>query len=91
LAVGANAALAGAVTGAGKTLKNSDGSLNGNSICAFSGLNDNYFMGIPLPDEDGFVRVRSWGHLALAVRVFLTSIGLSPGVACNPTRAGGEP
>lgn len=37
---GASAAQAGEITGNGKSLKNPDGTLNGNSMCAFSGRND---------------------------------------------------
>ena len=40
VAMGASAAFAGEITGNGKSLKNPDGTLNGRSICAFSGLND---------------------------------------------------
>jgi hypothetical protein len=39
-AIGASAAFAGEITGNGKSLKNDDGTLNGHSACAFSGLND---------------------------------------------------
>ena len=36
----AGPAAAGEITGNGKSLKNPDGTLNGNSLCAFSGRND---------------------------------------------------
>ena len=36
----ASPATAGEITGNGKSLKNPDGTLNGNSLCAFSGRND---------------------------------------------------
>jgi len=91
LCVCANATLAGEITGNGKSLKNPDGTLNGKSICAFSGRNDTYSGDPTIPDEDGFFRTQSWGQLAKAVREFLTSIGSNPGKACNPTKAGGEP
>lgn len=89
MAMGASAALAGEVTGNGKSLKNDDGSLNGHSICAFSGLNDTYSGDPAVPDEDGFTRTQNWGQLDKATKEFLTSIGLNPGVACNPTSGGG--
>ena len=84
LTVGANAALAGEVTGNGKSLKNSDGSLNGKSICAYSGLNDTYSGDPDVPDRQGFFRTQNWGQLSLAARAFLASIGDHPGDACRP-------
>ncbi len=89
IAMGASAAFAGEITGNGKSLKNDDGTLNGRSICAFSGLNDTYTGDPNVPDEDGFTRTQSWGQLSKEVRDFLTTIGLHPGSACNPTI--GEP
>ena len=87
----ATAGHAGEITGNGKSLKNEDGTLNGKSACAFSGQNDT-FTGDPTePDEDGFTRTQNWGQLPKAVKDFLKSIGFNPGVACNPTRSGGEP
>lgn len=82
---------AGEITGSGKSLKNEDGTLNGKSACAFSGLNDTYTGDPTEPDEDGFFRTQNWGQLAAEVKAFLTSIGSNPGNACNPTRSGGEP
>ena len=55
-----------------------------NSACAFSGLNDNYVAGNPLPDEDGFTHTQNWGQVSKDGKRFLTSIGVSPGKACNP-------
>lgn len=91
-AVGGGAAFAGEITGSGKWIGGSESApLQGKSECAYSGLNDNFVLGNPVPDEDGFVRTQSWGQLDQATRAFLTSIGVNPGVACNPTRsAGGE-
>lgn len=87
----ATAGHAGEITGNGKSLKNEDGNLNGNSSCAFSGLNDT-FTGDPTePDEDGFTRTQNWGQLSKAVKDFLKSVGFNPGIACNPTRSDGEP
>ena len=62
---------AGEITGNGKDLK----PLRANSECAFSGLDDD--------DDDGFVHTQSWGRIPKADRAFLTSIGVSPGIACN--------
>jgi hypothetical protein len=42
MCLAASAAIAGEITGNGKSLKNEDGTLNGNSACAFSGRQDNY-------------------------------------------------
>jgi len=86
LSLGANAAVAGEVTGNGKSLKNDDGTLNGKSECAFSGQEDN-------DPEDGpptGKRAQSWGQIPKSVRDFLATIGLHPGTACNPTKAGGD-
>ena len=84
LGVGANAALAGEITGNGKSLKNPDGSLNGSSICAFSGQNDTYSGDPDVADADGFFRTQSWGQYSKAFRNFLTSIGVNPGNSCKP-------
>ena len=62
---------AGEITGNGKDLK----PLHANSECAFSGLDD--------ADDDGFVHTQSWGRLGKDGRAFLTSLGVTPGVACN--------
>lgn len=84
LSMGASAALAGEITGNGKSLKNDDGTLNGKSECAFSGREDD-------PDSGDFKGpiAQAWGQLPKAVRDFLTSIGSNPGVACNPKKSGG--
>lgn len=84
LCLGANAAFAGEITGNGKSLKNPDGSLNGRSECAFSGLNDNFFEDVPLPDEDGFSRTQSWGQLSKFVKDLLRSMNGHPGGSCSP-------
>lgn len=91
-AVGGGSAFAGEITGSGSWIAGSESApLNGKSACAYSGLNDNYVLGNPVPDEDGFTRTQSWGQLDKATRAFLTSIGVNPGIACNPTKAtGGE-
>lgn len=82
----ATAALAGEVTGNGKSLKNDDGTLNGHSECAFSGLNDTFSGDPEVPDEDGFFRTQNWGQVGKEGRDFLRSeFGVYPGTACNPT------
>jgi len=49
-AFGVSAAFAGEVTGSGHYIAGSDSaSLNGNSDCAYSGLNDNYVFGTAAP------------------------------------------
>ena len=85
LSIGASAALAGEITGNGKSLKNSDGTLNGKSICAFSGQNDTYSGDPTEPDEDGFYRTQAWGQLPKEIKDFLVSIGEFPGEACDPS------
>lgn len=86
LSMGTGAVLAGEITGNGKSLKNDDGTLNGRSQCAYSGREDD-------PDSGEFRSwiAQSWGQLPKATRAYLTTIGLHPGVACNPTRSEGEP
>jgi hypothetical protein len=87
-AVGASSASAGEITGSGKWIAGAETApLKGKSACSYSGLNDNYVLGNPLPDEDGFLRTQSWGQLDQATRAFLTVLGVNPGTACNPTKA----
>ena len=86
-AIGASSAFAGEITGNGKWIAGSETApLNGKSPCAFSGQNDNWQLGNPTPDADGFTRTQNWGQAGQEGRAFLTSIGLNPGLACNPTR-----
>jgi hypothetical protein len=87
--VGVGSAFAGEITGSGKWIAGSDSApLNGKSDCAYSGLNDNYVLGNPLPDEDGFTQTQSWGQV---VRQHTGHLGGVPGTACNPTKStGGE-
>jgi hypothetical protein len=86
LSMGVSAAFAGEITGNGKSLKQPDGTLHGRSACAFSGREDE--PGDPL--FRGLI-AQSWGQINKAVRDMLATMGLHPGTACNPTRAGGEP
>jgi hypothetical protein len=91
--VGVASAFAGEVTGSGHYINGSDSAaLQGKSDCAYSGLNDNYVFGTAgpgNPDADGFTRTQNWGQVGQAGRAFLTSIGLNPGIACNPSKATG--
>jgi hypothetical protein len=90
---------AGEVTGNG-TLKHIEDSkwgtgLHSRSLCAFSGQEDLQFF-----NEDGTAKdpatrgdpghAQSWGQIPKVVRDELTTEGLQPGTACNPTRSGGE-
>jgi hypothetical protein len=87
--VGASAAFAGEITGNGTWIAGSEAApLNGRSECAYSGLNDNFVLGNPVPDADGFTRTQSWGQVGQEGRAFLTSIGVNPGIACNPSKSG---
>jgi hypothetical protein len=78
----ANAAVAGEITGNGKWIAGSpDAPLKGKSECAYSGQQDD-------PDEPGANPIaQSWGLIPKLVRAFLTTIGLNPGISCNPTKA----
>ena len=94
LSLGASAVFAGEITGNGKVLKQADGTLHGQSECAFSGQEDLQFL-----DENGDTlaeptrgvpgHAQSWGQIPKEFRDFLTALGLNPGIACNPTRATG--
>jgi len=84
--VAAGSAFAGEITGSGKWIAGSESApLNGKSDCAYSGLNDNYVLGNPVPDADGFTRTQSWGQVIRNAG----PLGGVPGSACNPTRATG--
>jgi hypothetical protein len=97
LSLGASAVFAGEITGNGKVLK-ADGKwgtgLHARSECAFSGQEDLQFLddnGDPLaePHKGSPAHAQSWGQIPKADRDFLTSIGLNPGLACNPIKGGG--
>ena len=82
LAVGPwTSAFAGEITGNGKWIAGSDEApLNGRSECAYSGREDD-------PDDPTFKgeMAQAWGLMSKELRDFLTSIGLHPGNACNPS------
>ena len=69
--------VAGEVTGNGSAI-----TVHGKSECAYSGRQDNY------EEDAGMFRsmiVQSWGQIPKFMRDFLTSIGVNPGNACNPS------
>lgn len=70
--LGVAPALAGEITGNGKATAAPD---NANSICAFSGLNDD-------PELPPVGRVQNWGHTMLFFD--LNPKDFNPGDACNP-------
>jgi hypothetical protein len=89
LSVGATSALAGEITGNGVLIE-----VNGHSYCAYSGQEDLqwYTTDADTQLKDVFVRgdpnhAQNWGQIDKATRDYLTSIGLNPGLACNPTRS----
>lgn len=91
LSVSASGVFAGEVTGNGKLLD-----VQGRSSCAYSGQEDlQYFTdngdGTPRtdPTKGDPAHAQSWGQLPQATRDFLTSIGMNPGIACNPTKSSG--
>jgi hypothetical protein len=93
LSLGAGSALAGEITGNGKLKE-----VNGRSECAFSGQEDLqwYFddantMPKPVATRGEPSHSQAWGRIPKADRDFLTSIGLNPGIACNPQKAGAHP
>ena len=92
LGLGSGAVFAGEVTGNG-TLKE----VHGRSSCAFSGQEDlqwftNDVDRVPREDptrgDPG--HAQSWGQIDKSTRAFLTSIGMNPGIACNPNKSTGE-
>jgi hypothetical protein len=89
LALLASTAISGEITGNGKSLQIAPHTLNGNSACAFSGRQDTPTTA--LADGHKGIVAQSWGQLVKELRDFLTSIGMSPGTACNPTKSAGEP
>lgn len=97
LSLSASAALAGEVTGNGKPLwtDNKDWTdphhtLHGKSLCAFSGQEDDQFP-LSLHYSSTAGHAQSWGQIPKAGRDYITSVlHFNPGVACNPTRSGGE-
>ena len=100
LAFTASPAVAGEITGNGKSLKNPDGTLNGNSLCAFSGQNDTpNGLVITLPNGvqitvDPGGDIQSFGYFKSHTDGFIgdpsdpatrSSFGF-PAVGCNPVK-----
>ena len=77
MSLAAGSAFAGEVKGTGQYIAGSDAApLHGASECAFSGLNDEYYVG----GDTSAPRVQNWGQFARAG----VHAGV-PGTACNPT------
>ncbi|HET6745365.1 MAG TPA: hypothetical protein VFH90_05870 [Candidatus Limnocylindria bacterium] len=103
VALMASAAAAGEITGNGQKSNTIEDSkwgtgLHSRSLCAYSGQEDLQWFEdeetneIPVANPVKGVpgHAQSWGQLPKDVRAFLTSIGHNPGIACNPTKSGGE-
>ena len=91
LALSVSSVFAGEITGNGKVLKTSTGGLHGRSECAFSGQEDLQYLddtGAPLAQPHKGVpgHSQSWGQIPKETRDFLTTIGLNPGLSCNPIK-----
>jgi len=78
-------AFAGEITGNGKWIAGSEEApLHGKSACAYSGREDD-------PTDPLFkgTMAQAWGLISKSTRDFLASVGMHPGDACNPRKAGG--
>jgi hypothetical protein len=87
LAASAGVASAGEITGNGRYRVGEENPLQGRSICAYSGLNDEFVLGLPGGAEEG--RTQNWGHVQQFVRgasggAEKPGKGNSPGSFCNP-------
>lgn len=89
LSIAGGSVFAGEITGNG-TLKE----VQGRSSCAYSGQEDLQFFyddgdtlpkATPTRGDPG--HAQSWGQIDKATRDFLTTIGLNPGIACNPNKS----
>ena len=102
LALSASAAFAGEITGNGRKLLTSAESkwgtgLHARSFCAYSGQEDlQWFQDegtdqVPVEDPVKGVpgHAQSWGQIPKVVRDGFPA-EMHPGMACNPTRGGGE-
>lgn len=87
--LGASTALAGEITGNGKSLKTSPTTVHGRSECAFSGLQDDAAADAGVFKGD---RVQNWGQLTDFGRfIFAEFFGIeSNNEGCNPVKSGGE-
>src|SRR6478735_11917560 len=87
LTLTAGAALAGEITGNGKSLHVDGGGkwgtgLHARSFCAFSGQEDLQFA--PGGSKGVPGHAQSWGQIPKAVRDVIAPLGFQPGRACNP-------
>lgn len=83
LVLGASSAFAGEITGNGKWIAGSpDAPLNGRSECAYSGQQDDALE----PGYKGKNNTQSWGQILPSLKVVLISLGLHPGLSCNPVK-----
>jgi hypothetical protein len=92
LSLGAGAVFGGEVTGNGKLLE-----VHARSACAYSGQEDLQFFyddedTLPKPEatKGDPAHAQSWGQIPKSgdgffTRDNLTSLGMNPGIACNPT------
>ena len=90
LTMAASAVFAGEITGNGRLKE-----VNGRSFCAFSGQEDLQWF----TDDGDTVRLenpvkgvpghaQNWGQIPTGGQgSFLTSIGMHPGIACNPNKS----
>lgn len=93
VSLSAGAVLGGEITGTGKSLHVDGGGkwgtgLHARSECAFSGQEDLQYVDGQINRGDPG-HAQSWGQIPQDFRAILTSIGSAPGIACNPTKAGG--
>jgi hypothetical protein len=101
---GLSPAVAGEITGNGKILKNSDGTLNGNSLCAYSGQNDTpNGLFLPIGPGGSLVQVDPGGDVQ-SFGYFMSQFDFTgdpsdpdtrdsrgfPGFDCNPNNVGGH-
>ena len=97
-------AVAGEITGEGTSLKNPDGTLNGNSLCAYSGQNDSpNGTWLPIGPGGTLVQIDPGGDVQ-SFGYFRTQMDFGqdpsdadtrdsrgfPGFDCNPNNAGGH-
>ena len=101
---GISPAVAGEITGNGTSLKNPDGTLNGNSLCAYSGRNDtpNGFS-LPIGPGGTLVQIDPGGDVQ-SFGYFMSQFDFTgepsdpdtrdsrgfPGFDCNPNNVGGH-
>lgn len=86
LILGTSVAMAGEITGNGKSLHVDDSKwgtgLHARSFCAFSGQEDLQFEAGGSKGVPG--HAQSWGQIPKEVRDAIAPLGFHPGRACNP-------